>query len=144
MTPIDYTCKVCHKPGVAYYDPACPIAKIELWQSALCCTHCYNFRNKYVTLKRSIEKYCLMLVNAQQSIRDTKLLAEATSRIREKLTALTKKISALCSDYYRVQDIWDMEIVSILLDNPRGCNKAMDAMHSGFRTISKNRFAEAA
>ena len=58
---------------------------------------------------------------------------EFENKIRERLIVLTKKIAAQCSDHYRIQNIWDMEMVFILMDRPDGCNKAINLFHSAYR-----------
>lgn len=136
LTPIDYRCKICRKAGVVYYDTACPIKMLESWTNALCCDRCYKFRDSYITAKRTIEKSCIALINTRHSVKDQNTRKETESKIREKLSSLTQRIARLCSDYYQVQNIWDSEMVSILIDNPAGCNKAMDSFHSSIRKIS--------
>lgn len=135
MTPLDYNCKICSKPGVAYYDPACEIKFLELWRTALCCQRCYDFRDNYNKLKRSIEKLCVGLINMRKT--SSKSKSEVETKIREMLTTITKKLSGICSDFYRVQNIWDFEIVSILMDNPDGCNRAINVMRSTYQNLSQ-------
>lgn len=136
MTPLDYRCKICGKPGVAYYDPACPIHKIEAWRACLCCKRCYKFRDRYQTIKSAIERVCISLLNARQVFREPETIRDAESKIREWLVILTKKLAQHCSDHYRIQNIWDMEMVHILMEKPEGCNKAVNAFRSGYQSQS--------
>lgn len=136
MTPIDYHCKLCGVGRVAYYDPACPIRLLNAWVSALCCARCYAFRDSYNKTKREIEATCIALINIRQTIRDFKLKREASEKIRERLVAQTQRIVAICSDHYHVQNVWDSEIVGILMDKPDGCNKAINTLRAGYQKQS--------
>lgn len=136
MTPLDYHCKICGKPGVAYYDPNCPITMLESWRKALCCDRCYKFRDGYITAKRAVEKQCIQIISTRQ-IRDDNVKKEALNKLRDRLIQLTRRIVSLCSDYYHVQNVWNMQMVMVLMEKPEGCNKALDAFHAGYRQVAK-------
>ena len=118
-------------PGVVYYDPACPIKDIVVWQKAICCKRCYDFKDAYSKTKRAIEKLSVALISLQQ-MRDEDAKKEAKNEIRERLVKLTKRLATICSDYYRVQNIWDMEVVRIIMDKPDGCNRAVNVFRAGY------------
>lgn len=135
MTPLDYHCKICGKPGVAYYDPARPVNNLEAWQSALCCNRCHTFRNHYQKAKNSVEKLCVGLIHSR-NISDASLKNEVENRIRQAMMAITRRLAALCSDYYCVVNIWEQEFVNLLMAKPEGCNKAVNAYRIGVEKIS--------
>lgn len=136
MKPIDYLCKICSKPGVSYYDDNCPISDVELWRQAICCKRCYDFRDQYGTAKRQIEKLCVGLINLRQT--RSKLAYEAENQIKERLIAATRNLSTMCSNFYRVQNIWTSEVVEILMGRPDGCNRAINAFRAGYEAIGKS------
>lgn len=135
MTPLDYHCKMCGKGGVVYYQENVGIKDIEAWRNHICCKRCYAFHDSYHATKRAIEKLCISLIAVRQ-MRDGEAIEEACKEIRERLTKLTQRIDTLCSDYYRVQNIWKMEMVLILMDKPDGCNKVVNTFRVGYERQS--------
>ena len=138
MTPIDYHCKICRRPGVAYYDEACPINNLNAWKSCLCCERCYDFRDAFVKARRSIERLCLSLITARQTVKSSPDLAATEKKIRDVLERKTRFISSLCSRFYQIEDLWGFEMVSILMDEPTGCNRAIDAIRSHYSQTKRN------
>ncbi len=136
MTPLDYHCKICSKPGIAYYDPECPISNLETWRRALCCSKCYDFRDGYMKGKRAIEALCVTLIAARQ-VKDKKVRQDAESEIRDRLVRVTKDIVTICSDFYRIQNVWDMEMVDVFMNKPRGCNRSLDTFKSLYAAQSR-------
>lgn len=136
MNPIDYHCKICGKPGVAYYDPDCPIGDLELHRAALCCDRCYNFRDTYMTHKRAAIKVCTDLI-AARTTGSQAVQQQANQKVREVLYKLTKRIAALTCDHYRIQNVWEEDFVRDLMAKPENVSQLINAYHQGIMKLSR-------
>lgn len=142
IQPTDYLCKICKAPRVAYYDDSCPIKELEVWKRALTCDRCYTFRNDFLRAKEAILKLCYTLNNFRESSsfneEKKKALREAESKIREMITRLTKKLASLASDYYIIQNTWDVDFVNQIMERPMHSLRTIDAYHSGIRNLANH------
>ena len=141
MTSTDYTCKICGTNRVAYYDESCPINQIEAWKSALTCDRCYAFRDSYIRSKNAIIGVCYLLNNFRESARYSeekkKALRDAEIKIRERITTHTRRVASLLSDYYRIENTWDIDFVFQIMEKPMHSLKTIDAYHAGVKRLAK-------
>ena len=141
MQPIDYHCKICGTGRVAYFDDSCPINKLETWKKVLTCPRCYTFRDSYTRAKNSIIDVCYALNNFRESSRHSEekrsALRQVESKIKDRIIAHTRRISSLCSDYYRIQNTWDIDFVYQILERPMHSLRTIDAYHAGIRKLSR-------
>jgi hypothetical protein len=139
MTPIDYHCKICGKPGVAYYNPECPIKDLNLWRDQICCDRCYTFRDAFSRCREAAGKLCYLLTvfRAKSNTADgKKALSDVEPVIRQKLTPITQKIARICCNYHKVTNVWDVDFVNQLMEKPNASNRTIDAYSSGIRKIA--------
>jgi len=126
MQPTDYHCKICKAGRVAYYDDACPIKQLDVWKKALTCDRCYKFRNDFLRAKENIINLCYLLKNSKPDV----------AKIRENVTKVTQLITKLCSDYYRIQNTWDIDFVHQIMQRPMHSLRVIDAYHAGIKKLA--------
>lgn len=113
----DYVCRFCAKPGsVVYGDTPVELEAANRWFKFPCCDRCGNFRMAIRELKKKIQHVAIQIINAPRrgSPEHSKLMASAG----EYVSQLTKKITTLVCDFYRVQNIWDRDFADQIMEKP--------------------------
>lgn len=136
LTPLDYHCKICRKPGVAYYDKTCPITYLESWRGALCCNRCGAFHDHYSRSKESITQACVLLMQARASCAG-EVLRVAEAKLRDRLTKATQRAAKLVCDFYNVTLVWGEDIVDGMMERPHGVKRALREYHAGIKAYSR-------
>lgn len=117
MTTVDYTCRLCGRPGSvevpSEYDPKMHGS----WVKMLCHEFCYQIRNERIKCEERIARGC-QLAERLDALDDTER-GTMTRRLRDIFEISTKQwakneCKALGSHAY----YWNHEIVDALMDKP--------------------------
>jgi len=114
---IAYECKFCQKPGVVTIDDPEAMFQVPKWKHLISCNRCADYSERKRLFFERIETATAILNQFRMTLAPEKINS-AESKIREKLTAITKQLSALVCDYYRKTNVWDVEFVNLLMERP--------------------------
>lgn len=117
---IAYECKYCSRPGVITIDDPDAMFQIPKWKHLLCCNCCgdYMERKRFAIERIGSAAALLQITRATMSASSS----QATEgKIREKLVSLTKFLATTVCDYYKKTNIWDVELVNMIMDRPDMC-----------------------
>lgn len=122
---IEYTCPCCGKPGTAEYDPEY-VREIGKWKPMLHCDRCADFRSELSRLRESAKRVCMIILTTGE-----------ISKSRDKLTEITKKISNVVCNQWRVTNVWEPDFVNQLVDQPRQSDTIINLFARGIRKMRK-------
>src|SRR5690349_12090700 len=118
MTTVAYRCKMCGREGQARLECGAEELKVlgfnlEVWRSMLTCDRCYDFRDQYKRLIDRIFRLCTAWQFLSTSKRES-----SRSKMKEKLSDVTKRLVRLIAEHFRQQNVWDEQIVDGLMSEP--------------------------
>ena len=134
----DYVCRFCAKPGsVVYGDSPTEMLAADAWFRMLCCDRCGDFRIAMREVKRKMQHVVIQIINAPRrgSPEHSKLMASAGEYVSE----LTKKITTLVCDFYRVQNIWDRDFAAQIMEKPNKSDIIIKAYIGGVARFSRQK-----
>lgn len=112
---IKYTCKFCGTPGKIDCDVPVEF-NISKWIPILACNRCADFMVKKRSYIDPIRKAGFRLNSAR--IGKSKKLTEIEKEIEESFTNLTKPFCACVNKHYGLSNVWDTDLVAILMERP--------------------------
>lgn len=126
---VAYKCKMCGREGVVIpetldqgkdMDSAFEVFPdlVNKWSKMLTCNRCADYLSDRRDSLRKIRRACELLV-ASRMIKKGPKLMEMETRIRDGLTALTKRFAAITCHYFNKSNVWDVEFVNMLMDKPK-------------------------
>lgn len=106
---IQYHCKICGRPGVAEADESCPPDQIDVFAKCLCCTICYDGREKRQRAEKAIFRSCHFLIHADELKNPDRIRQRAreiifeTSRRYAEAVCATARVALVFSDEFPEQ-----------------------------------------
>lgn len=124
MKTVEYKCKFCGVVGTAEYDDTVELGNLEFWKSLLACNWCSDYHSGRLKLFRRITEICVSVNQAR--LGRFKDLSEIDKESQEMLKINTQKLARLVSGHFRIQNIWQEDFVSILLERPEHAWKSCE------------------
>jgi hypothetical protein len=129
----EYTCKFCQKPGfVITGDAPMELEAGKRWYPMLCCNRCGDFR---ISLRKA--RHALMNIARQLATAAPAKIGELRAAKTDAIESITKRISTLACDYYRVQNVWCADFVDQILEKPDKADIIVKVYVNGISKISK-------
>ncbi len=131
---IAYECKFCQKGGVITIDDPDAMFQIPKWKHLLACNRCadYSAKKRIVIERIGTAASFLQLARATMTASNSHA---AEAKLREKLVSLTKSLSTLVCDYYHKTNVWDVEMVNMVMDRPDMCFNICNRYARNIKTI---------
>jgi hypothetical protein len=135
---INYTCKICHKPGTVELRPE------EVWEAAwmdtfkkmLVCNPCYDLRNKFRKAEGRIIGACVTLARLKLMRAGKDVLTEAREACRNTLMTATRRYAEALAVYRKLSEpIWSLELVEKLLEAPHEHEKALREYRASLKRV---------
>src|SRR5574343_33803 len=113
---VQTTCKFCNRAGSALIDDACPVSDRQAWVKFYACDRCADFRAAVAKSRDAIDAVCAVWAMAR--VTGQRAEQNARTTVDTGLTELTQRLSTLVGRHYRMQAIWDRDLVEMLMERP--------------------------
>lgn len=115
---LNTNCKFCDKPvWVECDDGGLSILNPEVWLPKIACNRCAEYKVNLRRAESSVYSTCQLLRGCRQNMSGSARI-ELESKVREKLDTLTKRISTVVCDYFRVVNQWERDFTDNIFENP--------------------------
>lgn len=126
MKLLNYTCKLCRRPGVAKYDPSCEGFQIGLWASMLTCNACSDHRVRVMKRADQIRwiagklplLYSMKNGADEFDERKARQIGSAVDKIRGELVTATRQLAEFSCRHHRKAFNWDVDFVNQIMERP--------------------------
>lgn len=137
MRTVEYTCKICKRPGTARVDDDCPDEWAAKFAPMLTCNRCFDIREKYRNAEDAIYKICgnLLFFRDRPENEKSKLLAAS----RDKLNVQSRRLAQALSDYFNLNEvIWEPGVVDLFMDKPDKAQSIIIGIRKTIKGFSAN------
>ena len=121
-------CKACKRELVVSSDDECPVEWVAKILPMACCNRCYDLKTEKDKAVSIIAGACVTLFQA------SKKSDELMTRTRDTLTIGTKLYSRFLAQLYNSKvQVWDVEFVNILIEQPGRWQKIVSDYRREFK-----------